>query len=108
MKILVVDDEAPIRDMLKKGLSQMGGFSVEVAQNGQEAIGKIEQDIFDLVLTDMRMPEMDGIELLKIIKGTRPEIMVILMTAYGSTETAVEAMKMEDLSSKTSCRVDIY
>ena len=89
MKILVVDDEVPIRDILKKGLSQMGGFSVEVAQNGQEAIGTIEQDIFDLVLTDMRMPEMDGIELLKIIKGTRPEIMVILMTAYGSIETAV-------------------
>jgi DNA-binding NtrC family response regulator len=98
MKILVVDDEVPIRDILKKGLSQMGGFSVEVAQNGQEAIGKIEQDIFDLVLTDMRMPEMDGIELLKIIKGTRPEIMVILMTAYGSIETTVEAMKIEDLS----------
>jgi len=89
MKILVVDDEAPIRDILKKGLSQMGGFSVEVAQNGQESIGKIGQDIFDLVLTDIRMPEMDGIELFNIIKGTRPEIMVILMTAYGSIETAV-------------------
>jgi len=94
IKILVVDDEAPLREMLKRGLSQMGGFSVEVAQDGLEAIQKVEKDVFDLVLTDMKMPEMDGIELLKMIKGTRPEVMVILMTAHGSIETAVEAMKI--------------
>jgi two-component system response regulator AtoC len=94
MKILVVDDEAPIRDVIRKGLSQMGGYHVEVAQNGVEAIARIEKDVFDLVLTDLKMPEMDGLELLKTIKGTRPEVMVILMTAYGSVETAVEAMKI--------------
>jgi len=93
IKILVVDDEASIREMIKKGLSQMGGFNVETAQNGAEANEKIEKEIFDLVLTDLKMPEMDGLELLKNIKGTRPEVMVILMTAYGSIETAVEAMK---------------
>jgi DNA-binding NtrC family response regulator len=94
MKILVVDDEAPIRDVIRKGLSQMGGYNVEVAQNGLEAIEKIEKDVFDLVLTDLKMPEMNGLELLKTIKGIRPEVMVILMTAYGSIETAVEAMKI--------------
>jgi len=94
MKILVVDDEALIRDMIKRGLSQMGGFSVEVARSGPEAIEKMEKDVFDLVLTDLKMPEMDGLELLKTIKGTRPEIMVIMMTAHGSIETAVEAMKI--------------
>jgi two-component system response regulator AtoC len=94
VKILVVDDEAPVRDVVRKGLSQMGGYSVEVAQNGVEAIEKIEKDVFDLVLTDLKMPEMDGIELLKTIKGTRPEVTVILMTAYGSIETAVEAMRI--------------
>jgi two-component system response regulator AtoC len=94
MKILVVDDEAPVRDTIKKGLSQMGGHHVEVAQNGIEAIEKVERDIFDLVLTDLKMPEMDGLELLKTIKGTRPETMVILLTAFGSIETAVEAMKV--------------
>ncbi len=94
MKILVVDDEAPIRDMIKKSLFQMGGFDVEVAKNGLEANEKIEKDVFDLVLTDLKMPGMDGLELLKTIKGTRPEVMVILMTAYGSIETAVEAMRM--------------
>ena len=94
MKILVVDDEAPIREMLRQGLSRMGEFTTEIAHNGPEAIEKIENDVFDLVLTDVKMPGMDGIELLKIIKGTRPELMVILMTAYGSIETAVEAMKV--------------
>ncbi len=94
MKILVVDDEAPIREMLQKGLSQIGGFSVEVAQNGREAVEKVEREIYDLVLTDLKMPEMDGLELLKVVKGTRPEVMVIMMTAYGSVETAVEAMKI--------------
>jgi len=65
----------------------MGGYNVEVAKNGLEAIEKIEKDVFDLVLTDLKMPEMDGLELLKTIKGIRPEVMVILMTAYGSIET---------------------
>lgn len=94
MKILVVDDETPVREMLQRGLTQMGGYSVEVAQNGLEAVEKIEKDLFDLVLTDLMMPEMDGMELLKMIKGTRPEVPVIMMTAYGSIETAVESMKM--------------
>jgi DNA-binding NtrC family response regulator len=94
MRILVVDDETPVREMLQRGLTQMGGFSVEVAQNGLEAVERIEKDLFDLVLTDLMMPEMNGMELLKMIKGTRPEVPVIMMTAYGSIETAVEAMKM--------------
>ncbi len=94
MRILVVDDEAPIREMLKKGLSQMGGHLVEVARNGFEAIEKIENDIFDLVLTDMKMPGMDGMELLKASRGAKPDVMVMLMTAHGSIETAVEAMKL--------------
>lgn len=92
-KILVVDDEAPLREILQRGLAQMGGFSVEVARNGQEAIEQVEKEIFDLVLTDLMMPEMDGMELLKVMKATRPEVPVIMMTAYGSIDTAVEAMK---------------
>jgi DNA-binding NtrC family response regulator len=94
MKILVVDDEAPIREMIRKGLSQIGGINAEVAESGLEAIDRIEKEVFDLVLTDLKMPGMDGIELLKTIKGIRPEVMVILMTAYGSIETAVEAMRI--------------
>jgi DNA-binding NtrC family response regulator len=71
----------------------MGGFPVEVASGGVEALEKIEKDVFDLVLTDLKMPEMGGMDLLKALKATRPEIMVIIMTAFGSIETAVEAMR---------------
>ena len=94
LKLLVVDDEASVRELLRRGLSQMGHFFVDVASNGLEATEKIEKDLFDLVLTDLKMPEMGGIELLKAIKGTRPELTVIIMTAHGSIETAVEAMKI--------------
>ncbi len=94
LKILVVDDEGPIREVLQRGLSQMGGFLVDTAKNGQEAIEKVEKETFDIVLTDLMMPEMDGMELLKMIKGTRPELPVIMMTAYGSIDNAVEAMRI--------------
>jgi len=83
IKILVVDDEAPVREMIKKGLSQMGGYSVEVAQNGAEAIEKIEKDVFDLVLTDLMMPEIDGFAVLEALRS-KPEtaaIPVIVATA---------------------------
>lgn len=93
LKILVVDDEAPLREVLRKGLSQLGKYAVETAANGREALDKIEGDVYDIVLSDMKMPEMDGLDLLKAIKGTRPEIMVIMLTAFGSIETAVEAMR---------------
>jgi two-component system, NtrC family, response regulator AtoC len=94
VNVLVVDDEVQIREMLKRGLAQMGGYSVDVAPNGLEAVKKLESDLFDVVLTDVKMPEMDGVELLKTIKTTRPDVMVIMMTAFGSIQTAVEAMKI--------------
>ena len=94
LKILVVDDEPALRELLKRGLTQLGNFSVDVASNGSEAIEKIETDLFDLILTDLKMPEMDGLDLLRMIKGTRPELIVIIMTAHGSIETAVDAMKI--------------
>jgi DNA-binding NtrC family response regulator len=94
LNILVVDDEPALRELLKRGLTQFGNFSVDVASNGSEAIEKIERDLFDLVLTDLKMPEMDGLDLLRTIKGTRPELIVIIMTAHGSIETAVDAMKI--------------
>jgi two-component system, NtrC family, response regulator AtoC len=94
MKILLVEDDPLLREELQRGLTEIGGYSVQVASNGLEAIKKIEGEVFDLVLTDVKMPGMDGFELLRIIKGTRPEAGVILMTGYGSIETAVEAMKI--------------
>jgi len=94
MKILVVDDEAPIRELLRRGLTQLGGYAVEVARDGAEALEKMEKEVFDLVLTDLVMPEMNGIELLRKIKEVATDTMVMMMTAHGSIETAVEAVKM--------------
>jgi len=94
MRILLVEDDPLLREELQRGLTEIGGYTVEVASNGLEAIQKIEADVFDLVLTDIKMPGMDGFELLRIIKSTRPEAGVILMTGYGSIETAVDAMKI--------------
>lgn len=90
----MVDDEPKIREVIMKSLVKLGNFSVDTASNGFEALAKVEKDVFDLVLTDLKMPGMDGIELLRTLKGTRPEMMVIMMTAHGSIETAVKAMKL--------------
>jgi DNA-binding NtrC family response regulator len=93
MKILVVDDEAPIREMLQRGLTQVGGFSVEIAQNGQEAIEKIEKDIFDLVLTDLKMPGMDWAETFRQIRRINDSVPVVIITGYPTSELMEKALK---------------
>lgn len=92
-RILVVDDEKEIRDFLFKALSQIAGFRVELAENGEEALKKIEKEIFDLVLTDLKMPDMDGLQLVAEIAKSKPEILTVLMTGHGSIDSALEAMK---------------
>lgn len=91
--ILVVDDEASIREFLQIMLKREK-MLVEVAQNGREALEKLAHQSFDLVITDMQMPEVTGLELLAKIKEKDPETPVMMITAFGSTETAVEAMKL--------------
>ena len=93
MKILVVDDDVSIREIIGAGLSERG-FSVEIAADGAEALEKIERDLFDLVLTDLMMPQMDGIELINKIKELQPDLLILLMTAYGSFDSAVQAIKI--------------
>lgn len=92
-RILVVDDEEEIRDFLYKALSRMGGFHVEVAETAEEALQKIEKDQFDLVLTDLKMPKMDGLQLITKISKSKPEILTVLMTGHGTIDSALEAMK---------------
>jgi len=92
-RILVVDDEKPIRDFLFEALTQLGGFSVEMAENGEEALKKIEKENFDLVLTDMKMPKMDGLKLITEIAKFKPETLMVLLTGHGSIDSALEAMK---------------
>jgi len=90
--ILVVDDEAPMRRVLEILLRGMG-HKVGSAANGREALAYLREHPADLVLTDLRMPEMDGLSLLREIRRLDIDIPVILITAYGAVETAVDAMK---------------
>ena len=91
-RLLVVDDEEPQRVMLKSILSRVG-FEVEAVADGKQALGRLEQESFDLLLTDQRMPRMDGLQLLETARRLAPELPVVLMTAHGTVSTAVEAMK---------------
>ncbi|MBI3725290.1 response regulator [bacterium] len=91
-RILLVEDEPNVRKMLERFLAP--SYVCLGASNGKEALEvlKNERDV-DLVVTDVRMPQMDGIQLLKALRRTRPNLPVIAMTAYGSEETAVEALR---------------
>ena len=93
IKIIVVDDELSIRESLKGWLLQ-DGYQVETAASGPEALTKHGEQRFDIMLIDVKMPEMDGLTLLKKIKETDPDIAIIMMTAYGAIQDAVEAMKL--------------
>jgi len=90
--ILVVDDEANARTALAE-LLRDEGFRVETAADGFKALGKMEEASPDLVLTDLKMPGMGGVELLGKVREADPEVVVVVMTAFGAVETAVEAMK---------------
>ncbi|MBM7555757.1 sigma-54-dependent transcriptional regulator [Halanaerobacter jeridensis] len=91
-KILIVDDEKNIRLTLEKSLSD--DYEVETAVNGEDALNKFKADEFDVVLLDMNLPGLDGMEVLKKIKEEDEEVKVIIITGYGSVETAVETMKV--------------
>ena len=91
-KILIVDDELSIRRSLYNTFKKH--YQIETASNGSEAVNKIEGDDFDLVLLDQKMPEIDGLEVLREIKRINDQIIIIMMTAYGSIESSVEAMKL--------------
>jgi DNA-binding NtrC family response regulator len=91
-KLLVVDDETNIREGLQKALS-LDGYEVEVAQDGQEALDKIDEGDIDLVITDLRMPRVSGEELMKDALSRYPYIPVIILTGHGTIENAVEAMR---------------
>jgi DNA-binding NtrC family response regulator len=90
--ILIVDDEANARNALAELLREEG-YAVETAADGFKALGKLEESLPDLVLTDLKMPGMGGVELLEKVKGLDEEIVVVVMTAFGAVETAVNAMK---------------
>ncbi|MBP8828115.1 MAG: response regulator [Desulfobacter sp.] len=92
VKILIVDDEKDFVEMFYLRLTKQGE-KVSTAFSGQEALDLLEKTQIDVVILDIRMPGMDGIETLKKIKESYPLVEVILLTGHGSTETAVEGMK---------------
>lgn len=91
-RILVVDDDIGMREFLEIMLSREG-YDVKCAGDGEKALDLCGKQKFDLVITDLKMPKVGGIDFLKVVKGISPETMVILITAYASGETAVAAMK---------------
>ncbi|MFH1349559.1 MAG: sigma-54 dependent transcriptional regulator [Pseudomonadota bacterium] len=93
MSIMIVDDEKIIRESFLHWFKKYGHY-VEAAASGFEALEKLEKYPFHLLFVDIKMPGMDGIELLRKVKETYPDTIVIIITAYGSIETAIEAMKI--------------
>ncbi len=91
-QILIVDDEIEYTIILKKILD-LEGFSIQTVSNAEEALFKLKLKKYDLVLTDLMMDGMNGIELTENIKANTPETFVILMTAYATIDNAVDAMK---------------
>jgi DNA-binding NtrC family response regulator len=91
--ILIVDDELDMLQLLKRSLEPDLKCRIETAHSGKDALQIIAEQSFDLVLADIKMPEMDGLELLELIKRDYPDMTVVMMTAFGSVDTAVEAMR---------------
>ena len=92
-RILVVDDEEKMRRLLEMSLKNMG-HEVVMAADGVEALTSCDEAPFDLILTDLKMPRMDGLQLLRTLRDRGEEVPVIVLTAFGTIETAVEAMKL--------------
>jgi response regulator RpfG family c-di-GMP phosphodiesterase len=91
-RVLVVDDEATIREMLAEFL-ELEGYHVTTAQDGAAAVDVLDGALFDLVLTDLKMPRMGGISLVEHLRKSAPATIAVIMTGFGTVETAIEAMK---------------
>lgn len=92
-RILVVDDEKNIRLTLGEALAAMD-LEVDTASDGEEALAKLEEDAYRLMLLDIKMPGLDGMEVLRRVRDVQPEVRVVIITAHGTVANAVEAMKL--------------
>jgi DNA-binding NtrC family response regulator len=90
-RILVIDDDESVRKSLETVLKEEG-YAVDVAENGREAIKKSKANFYNLALVDLRLPDMDGIELLTEMRETVPKLVKIIITGYPSLESAIEAV----------------
>ena len=92
-RVLVVDDEKTILELARRFLTAEG-FIVETASQGMQAIKSLEEAHFDILLTDIRMPGMSGLELMKVARSLRPEIIMVVITGHGTITTAIESLKV--------------
>jgi two-component system, NtrC family, response regulator PilR len=93
LRILVVDDERSMRELLAIVLRREG-YEVRLAENGGAAVACLEQETIDLLISDIKMPDMSGVDVLRAAKRIDPDILGIMITAFASTDTAVEAMRL--------------
>jgi two-component system response regulator PilR (NtrC family) len=93
LRVLIVDDEASMRDMLRIVLRR-DGYEVAVARNGTEALAWLQREPVDLLLSDIRMPDISGVDVLRAAKELNRDVIAIMMTAFASTDTAVEALRL--------------
>ncbi|MGD2129864.1 MAG: response regulator [Lysobacterales bacterium] len=91
-RILAVDDEPVVLDSLRKMLA-LGGYSIDTVESGAEALGLIRKHDYDFVFTDLKMPDMDGVEVTRTVRHLRPDIDVVVITGYGTIETAVQTVQ---------------
>lgn len=107
-KILVVDDEDSLRTVLSTELASEG-YDVGTAADGDDAITEMEKKVFDLVLLDIKMPRMNGFEVLKYVKDKHPRTKVIMLTGFADLKNAIESKKLgaEDFVSKPYDLVDL-
>ncbi len=91
-RILIVDDEVTIRESLRESLAAEG-YEAEIAESGEEALARTHNTVYDLVITDLRLPGVSGLEILQALRNQGNETPVIMMTAYGDVDTAVSAMR---------------
>lgn len=95
-RVLIVDDEESLTYFLGENLAGLSlGYEVETARSGKEALAKISQQPFDLVITDFLMPDLDGLELIEQVRARHPQTHLILMTAYGNDRVEAEARRLE-------------
>ncbi len=107
-RILVVDDEDALRTVLSSEL-EGEGYQVGSAADGEEAIKILGTQVFDLILLDIKMPKVDGFEVLKFVKQTQPKTKVIMLTGFADLKNAIESKKLgaEDFVSKPYDLVDL-
>jgi DNA-binding NtrC family response regulator len=107
-KILVVDDEDALRTVLSNELTSEG-YDVSTASDGDEAISTIQKSLYDLVLLDIKMPRLNGFEVLKFVKEKHPKTKVVMLTGFADLKNAIESKKLgaEDFVSKPYDLVDL-